>query len=111
MVKEISVADAADCLRHSPAAYVLLDVREEIELGIASVQADSFNLLHIPMGDTPARLTELNKDKTIICMCHHGGRSAQVAAFLSSQGYPHVLNMAGGIEAWSQVVDTAIPRY
>ena len=63
------------------------------------------------MGETPVRLAELDENKTIICMCHHGGRSAQVAAYLATQGYQQTINMAGGIEAWSPSGDPEVPRY
>ena len=106
-MQEIAVTEAAQRLSEDPAYTILLDVREDMELGIAKIPF----ALHIPMAETPARLAELDADKTIICMCHHGGRSAQVAAFLAAQGYMRVLNLAGGINAWSELVDPSIPLY
>lgn len=47
----------------------------------------------------------------ILCICHHGVRSAQVVAFLEHAGYGSVYNLAGGIDAWSARVDPAVPRY
>jgi rhodanese-related sulfurtransferase len=107
MMQEISATEAAQLLETEPATTVLLDVREHPELATASVAGAT----HIPMGETPQRLAELNQDKTIICMCHLGGRSAQVAGYLHSQGYTKVLNLTGGIQAWSHEVDQSIPRY
>ena len=90
---------------------VVLDVREPHELALASIQADGFELLCIPMGLIPVRLTELDPSRPVACLCHHGGRSMQVASFLSARGFTHVANIAGGINAWSAEVDTRIPRY
>lgn len=90
---------------------VVLDVREPYELQMASIQENGFQLRTIPMGVIPPRLSELNPDQPIACLCHHGGRSMQVAHFLASRGFSHVANIAGGINAWSAEVDPSIPRY
>ena len=90
---------------------VVLDVREPSELRTASVKADGFTLLTIPMGTIPARLAELDPAQPIACLCHHGGRSMQVAIFLQARGYAHVANIAGGIDAWSIERDPQVPRY
>ncbi len=90
---------------------VVLDVREPFELQVASVKADGFKLLTIPMGVIPPRLAELDPDQPIACLCHHGARSMQVAGFLQSRGFSHVANIAGGISAWSAELDPTIPRY
>lgn len=90
---------------------VVLDVREPSELRTASVKADGFTLLTIPMGTIPARLAELDPTQPIACLCHHGSRSMQVASFLQARGYAHVANIAGGIDAWSLERDPQVPRY
>lgn len=95
----------------SPGAPVVLDVREPAELRVASVKADGFALVTIPMGVIPLRLNELDPEQPIACLCHHGGRSQQVAAFLHARGFKHVANIAGGINAWSAELDPGIPRY
>ncbi|MDT8991836.1 rhodanese-like domain-containing protein [Curvibacter sp. APW13] len=94
---------------HGPA--VVLDVREPHELQMASIKADGFELVCIPMGVIPPRLNELDPDRPVACLCHHGGRSQQVAHFLASRGFAHVANIAGGINAWSAEVDPSVPRY
>ena len=85
----------------------LLDVREQKELRLASVAGAT----HIPMGDIPSRLNELDKDKTIVVMCHGGMRSMAIAQYLQSEGFERVYNLAGGIDAWSREVDPTVPRY
>ena len=86
---------------------VLLDVREHDELAIAAVQ----DALHIPMREVPARLAELDPAKPLVVMCHSGGRSRRVAEFLKGNGFPNVLNLSGGIDAWSTQIDSRVPRY
>jgi len=90
---------------------VVLDVREPGELQIASVQAQGFTLLTIPMNSVPARLSELDPGQPIACLCHHGGRSMQVAHFLAGQGFGQLANIAGGIDAWAIELDPNIARY
>jgi len=90
---------------------VVLDVRETAELQFASVKADGFTLLTIPMGTVPVRLSELNPDQPIACLCHHGGRSMQVANFLAQRGFMNVANIAGGIHAWATELDTSVKTY
>ena len=90
---------------------IVLDVREPIELQRASVQADGFTLVTIPMSVLPVRLGELDPQRPIACLCHHGGRSMQVAQFLASRGFAMVANIAGGIHAWSAELDPRIATY
>lgn len=90
---------------------VVLDVREPWELQTASVKADGFELLPMPMRTVPARIAELDRDQPIACLCHHGARSAQVAHFLINQGFTAVVNIHGGIHAWSQERDPSVPVY
>lgn len=99
--------------RHRDAGQaVVLDVREPAEWRTASIQPGAdFTLLTIPMGSVPPRLSELDPEIPIACLCHHGGRSMQVAQFLQNQGFSRVANIAGGINAWSDEVDNTIPRY
>lgn len=90
---------------------IVLDVREPWEVQVAAVKPDGFDLVHMPMASIPARLNELVRERPIACLCHHGGRSAQVAFFLQNQGFDHVVNINGGIHLWSQEVDPSVPRY
>jgi rhodanese-related sulfurtransferase len=79
-------------------------------LQTASAKPEALDLLHMPMQSIPARLDELDKTRPIACLCHHGGRSMQVASFLMQHGF-EVVNVAGGIHAWSAQVDPSIPVY
>ena len=90
---------------------VVLDVREPWEVQTASVAPDGFRLVAIPMQEIPGRLAELDPGTPVACLCHHGARSQRVAMFLQQQGHAPVANLAGGIDAWSQERDPAVPRY
>ena len=113
MIDQVRPQDLAAWLDHvrqfgSP---VVLDVREPHELQMASIQADGFTLLTIPMGVIPPRLNELDPQQPIACLCHHGARSLRVAAFLQHNGFERLANITGGLEAWSHENDPAVPRY
>lgn len=86
---------------------VLLDVREAWERETARIEES----LHIPMGDVPARIQELDPDERIVVYCHMGVRSMNVTAWLRQQGYEQVQSMAGGIDRWSRFVDPKVPLY
>ena len=90
---------------------MVLDVREPAELRTASIRPDGFELVTIPMNEIPQRLSELDPDRPIACMCHHGARSQRVAMFLAANGFTCVANVAGGIDAWSREVDPGVPCY
>jgi len=90
-----------------PTAPVVLDVREPEEIAIASLA----RAVAIPMGEVPARHGELPRDAEIVVLCHHGVRSAHVAGFLTAQGFTQIVNLRGGIDAWSLEVDPSVPRY
>jgi len=93
--------------RESGKTFILLDVREPDELESAALPG----VLHIPMRDVPARAGEIDREADIAVICHMGGRSARVAQFLRSQGYSNVVNVEGGIDAYSERVDDSVPRY
>lgn len=86
---------------------VLLDVREPSELQLAELQG----AVHIPMREVPQRLDELDRETTLVVVCHVGARSRQMAGFLLGEGFKHVFNLTGGIDAWSQTIDPHVPRY
>jgi rhodanese-related sulfurtransferase len=98
-------------VQQQPERPLVLDVREPWEVQAASVAADAFDLVTIPMNQLPARLADLPQDRPIACLCHHGSRSQHVAMWLAQQGYTDVSNIAGGIDAWSRERDPAVPRY
>ena len=103
---------AADADADAGAATpLLLDVREPWECALAAIHVEGWRTLHIPMNDVPARLGELDPRRPVVCICHHGMRSAQVVAFLERQGFDAAYNLGGGIDAWSAQVDPNVARY
>jgi len=90
---------------------LVLDVREPWELQTASVKADGFDVVAIPMNEIPARIAQLDPGQPVACLCHHGARSQRVAMFLAQNGFTRVANIAGGIDAWSAERDEGVPRY
>ena len=88
-------------------AVLMLDVREHDEIQRAAIPGAH----HIPMGEVPARLDELPKDKPIVVFCKAGGRSRRVAQILAEHGFDQVFNLEGGIDAWSRTLDSTVPRY
>jgi rhodanese-related sulfurtransferase len=108
LVKQISPAELAAWLADkSREAPLLLDVREPWEHDKARIAGSQL----VPMNDVPARLAELDDAKEVVAICHHGGRSMQVATFLEKNGFARVHNLAGGIDAWSRTVDPSVPVY
>ena len=94
----------ADAGRAPP---LLLDVREPWETQICRIEPSEL----VPMRALPAKVHELDTNRPIVCICHHGGRSMHVAMFLARQGFENVYNLTGGVDAWARQVDTAMPTY
>ena len=94
---------------------VVLDVREPWEVQAASIREEGFTLVCIPMREIPERLADLRAaygaGQPLACLCHHGMRSQQVANYLAQNGFGEVVNLQGGIDAWSQQVDPSVARY
>ncbi len=104
-VKPLSVQDADAKVRAGD--VVLVDVRPADERAIAAVTVPfkSFD------GTGRAELEALPKDTALAFLCHHGGRSQQAAEEFRALGFTNVHNVTGGIHAWAEEVDNAIPRY
>ena len=107
-MKELSGHDVLEMRAQSP---LLLDVREPWEFALVAIRVEGLRTLHIPMNEVPGRLDELDAAQPVVCICHHGMRSAQVVAFLERQGFEAAYNLAGGIHAWSEQVDASVPCY
>jgi adenylyltransferase/sulfurtransferase len=84
----------------------LLDVREPYEVQIAQIGGKV-----IPQNDVPQRLAEIPRDREIVVHCRSGARSQRIAEFLKQSGYQNVVNLAGGILAWSDEIDPSVQKY
>jgi len=86
--------------------FFLLDVREPYEVQIAQIGGTV-----IPQNDVPNRLAEIPRDRQIVVHCRSGARSQRIAEFLKQSGYTQVVNLAGGILAWSDEIDPSVQKY
>jgi len=84
----------------------LIDVREPYEFQIAQIGGKL-----IPQNDVPQRLAEIDRDREVVVHCRSGARSQRIAEFLKQAGYPRVVNLAGGILAWSDEIDPKVQKY
>lgn len=94
---DISVMEAA-ALIESQHDVLVLDIREDWERRQGHIPGT----MHLPMGLIPHHLKQLPRDRTIILTCRTGNRTGQLTRYLQQQGFDNVLNMAGGIVAWTQ---------
>ena len=106
-MKSLSVRELADWLADAARpAPLLLDVREPWEYQICRIEGSQL----VPMRELAQNWQELPLDGPVVCICHHGGRSAQVALFLERQG-KEAYNLSGGVDAWARQVDPAMATY
>jgi adenylyltransferase/sulfurtransferase len=104
-VPQLSVQDLKRRLDAGDDLFIL-DVREPFEYKIANIGGTL-----IPQNEVPQRLGEIDRDREIVVQCKSGGRSQRIAEFLKQSGYPKVANLAGGILAWSDQIDSTVPKY
>ncbi len=90
------------------APVVLLDVRQPEEHAFCALPGSVL----IPLGELPSRAQEVEPGEALVVVyCHHGVRSLSGAMILQQFGVEDVASMAGGIDAWSRLVDPNVPRY
>ena len=87
--------------------FVLIDVREPHEYQICNIPTAKL----IPLGELPKRVNELDSADEIVAHCKSGMRSAKAIAFLRQQGFTKLRNLKGGILAWADKIDPAMPKY
>lgn len=104
-MEEIEVEDYAALRTSLP--HAVLDVREPWEFELCHLPESH----HVPLGELTGRVGELARDRTWIVVCHHGVRSRAAQAWLLSQGFTRVVNLAGGIDAWARRVEPTMTQY
>ena len=104
---EVSVQDLKAAMDGKVKDTAFLDVREYDEVEIARIDGVPV----IPLGELPQRFTELNPNQIIYIHCKMGGRSRKAVDFLKQQGFKYCKSVAGGINAWSDEIDSTVPRY
>ena len=110
-IPQISVEDLAMCLTEGDTDVQLIDVREPEEVAIAAIEGFTILPLSQFAQWSEKIKTNFNPEIKTIVICHHGVRSAQMCQWLLNKGFTQVKNVAGGIDAYSLVVDSSIPRY
>ena len=103
---EITVHELSK-LREQDKEIQILDVRDDTERNHALIKGS----IHIKLTEIAERYSELNKDKNIFVMCHTGVRSQVAVKWLRSKGFDYAVNVLGGIDAWSALIDTSLRRY
>jgi rhodanese-related sulfurtransferase len=108
MAREITVDELARNLERGEKP-LLLDVRQPWEHELSRLPES----LLVPLPELPGRTGEIRprEGQQVVCYCHHGVRSLHAADFLARLGFPDVVSLAGGIDAWSLQIDPAVPRY
>lgn len=106
MIPQVLPTDLA-ALKAANPNLVILDVREADERAISVIPGS----IHIPMGEIPARIDELDAQSEIIVQCRSGARSQTVAEFLVNQGFENVSNLATGINGYAQTVAPTLATY
>lgn len=87
--------------------FQLIDVREQYEYDICQIGGEL-----IPMGEVADNIDRIAKDKKVIVHCRSGKRSATIIQMLQQEhGYKNLYNLKGGIMAWSDEIDSSIPKY
>jgi rhodanese-related sulfurtransferase len=116
-----SLPDAETTLEISPRAVAewirlpaekrprLIDCREDDELSICSIEGHEW----FPLGAFPQVIDKLtaNSERGIVVYCHHGMRSQRAASFLRAHGVQNAFSMSGGIDMWSDIIDSSVARY
>ena len=114
MFPEITVKDLGEKLK-SDEKFILLDIREPVELEYAKIEDDRLEALAMSRladeGVDALPESVKSQDVPVYIMCHHGTRSAQVTAWLVQQGYQNVFNVSGGIDAYARSVDSSVGLY
>jgi rhodanese-related sulfurtransferase len=97
-------------LQQAGETLFFVDVREANEWALTRIEGAEL----IPMNTVPANLQALegkSDEGNLIVYCHHGMRSLQVVSWLRGQGVAGCYSMTGGIDRWSQEIDSSVPRY
>jgi rhodanese-related sulfurtransferase len=105
MIEQLSVKELDEKIKNNE-EIELIDVRTPDEYELCNIEGKL-----IPLDQIEARFNEIDKSKTVIIMCHHGGRSQRACQFLEAQGFQKIYNLEGGIHHWSMQIDPNIATY
>ena len=105
---EITAGELAAKLKGGESVY-LVDVRQAWEHQVAALPRSVL----VPLDELQNRVNDIDPPDgaLIVTYCHHGMRSLSAAALLGRAGVAGVVSLAGGIDAWSRLIDPNVPRY
>jgi adenylyltransferase/sulfurtransferase len=105
-MKEVTVQELKKMI-DDKVDFQLIDVREPHEYQIANLQGEL-----IPLGQVEAQADKISRDKPVVVQCRSGARSGNAVTLLEQRfGYTNLYNLKGGILAWSDQIDPAVPKY
>ena len=106
-MREFDAQQLDQYLKNGKVDPLLLDVRQDWEYDLCRLEGS----LLIPMGQIPAQLDELDKNRETVVICHHGIRSRQIGYYLEQAGFDNVINFKGGLDAWAKIIDKNMATY
>ncbi len=106
LIRDTISVEQYSAIRMNKQDHFLLDVRELFEFELANIGGTL-----IPMTELPNRLKGLPRNKPIVVLCHTGIRSSRIVRYLRKEGFDNVVNLVGGISAWSIQIDSTVPQY
>ncbi len=106
MLPEITARELDEKLK-GPNPPLLIDVRDADEFAFCRIEGAQLK----PLAQIMNWAKELDPEAEIVLQCHVGGRSGQATQYLQRQGFKHVYNLKGGIDAWALQIDPDIERY
>ncbi len=104
---EVTVQEMKKALDNPALGIKVIDVREPDEYEIAKVNGVPL----LPLSQLQQRFTELDPNQQYYLHCKAGGRSMKALKFLRQQGFKYLKSVKGGINAWSDEVDSKVPKY
>ena len=104
---EMTARELSGHLQKSAKPPIVLDVREPWEYRIVHLD----NSINIPVSEVVSRMSELDAEREVVVVCHHGIRSRMVAGLLERNNFSPVINLRGGIDAWARELDPGMPTY
>ena len=106
-MQQLRVKELKALLDSDQPAPLLLDVREPWEFEICRIEGSTL----LPMRQIHSAVEQMDHDRQTVVICHHGIRSRQVCVYLLQMGFTNVFNLAGGVQAWANEVDSSMPTY
>ena len=105
-MKEVTVQQLKE-LMDSKVDFQLIDVREQHEFDFCNLGGEL-----IPQAEIPNSVDKISKDKQVILQCRSGSRSGNMVLWLEkNHGFTNLYNLKGGILAWSDQIDSSVPKY